>query len=152
MFRKSCYDQVGGYRPQFYYAQDSDLWLRLGLVGKLDYAQQVLYRYRISEASISGAFNLAKLPFERLIDELHAARMAGESEEPILARAPRIDPDKKSVQPSSEDMTLYFIGRCLYERRDRRALKYLYRSIRSNPGKLKAWAMLLTASPLLLRK
>ena len=152
MFRKSCYDQVGGYRPQFYYAQDSDLWLRLGLVGKLDYAQQVLYRYRISEASISGAFHHAKLPFARLIDELHAVRMAGENEEPILARAPCVNPDKKTVRPSSEDMTLYFIGRCLYERRDRRALKYLYRSVRSNPGKLKAWALLLAASPLLLRK
>lgn len=29
MFRKSVYDEVGGYDPSFIYGQDSDLWLRM---------------------------------------------------------------------------------------------------------------------------
>lgn len=30
MFRRSLFDQVGGYRPAFRFAQDRDLWLRMG--------------------------------------------------------------------------------------------------------------------------
>jgi len=148
MFRRSSYDKVGGYRPQFYYAQDSDLWLRMGMIGKISYYQEVLYQYRISEESISGGLHYAKIPYANLIDELHAARLAGEREEPILAKAPSLEEVKKNSSNSSsfsEDMTLYFIGKCLYERHDRRAVKYLSKCIKMNPLKLKAWAFLLAS-------
>lgn len=43
MFSKSAYLKVGGYRVAFKYAQDYDLWLRLGRVGKLGCLEEVLY-------------------------------------------------------------------------------------------------------------
>jgi glycosyltransferase involved in cell wall biosynthesis len=142
MFRRTCYEIVGGYRSQFYYAQDSDLWLRLGSVGRLGYAQEVLYQYRVSEESISGALHSHKLPFARLIDELHVARMAGHSEEAILSKAPVAIP-RGQKDKASEARTLYFIGRCLFTRRDRRASTYLRQCLRLTPYKFKAWALLL---------
>jgi glycosyltransferase involved in cell wall biosynthesis len=145
MFRRDCYERVGGYRPQLYYAQDGDLWLRLGKIGQLGYVQKVLYQYRVSSLSISGARHQIKLPFARLVDELYAARQAGESEEPILTNAPSVTDIRNNREFSSEADTQYFIGRALVARRDSRATKYLKSCVCSNPLKLRAWFFLLAA-------
>jgi len=153
MFRRSSYQQVGGYREQLYYAQDGDLWLRLATHGRLDYVPEVLYRYRISPFSISGRLHPIKVPFADIVDELHAARLAGRSEQPILERAARL-PTRASPQTrggTSEDGTHYFIGRSLLKRSDSRSLGYLWKAIRSNPLNLRAWCFLPQAAYLRLR-
>ncbi len=43
MFRKSAYDEVGGYRSEFIYAQDLDLWVRLNSKYSLAILPDVLY-------------------------------------------------------------------------------------------------------------
>ncbi len=141
MFRRDAYERVGGYRALFYYAQDGDLWLRLAMVGRINYAQQVFYRYRISPESISGKMHVNKLPYARLIDELHAARLRGEDELPILVAF--TPPSRQSGgQTSSTDATLYFIARCLLDRRDPRARDYLRNCLRRNPLNMRAWCLL----------
>lgn len=142
MFRRERYEQVGGYRPELYYAQDSDLWLRLAMVGRLDYAPEVLYRYRVSPESISGRLHPLKLPFAQAIDELHAARLAGRDERPILERAARLPVRMSDAQRplrTSADATHYFIGRLLLGRSDGRAFGYLLGAIRRNPLNVRAW-------------
>lgn len=141
MFRRDAYDRVGGYRPLFYYAQDSDLWLRLAAVGQLNYAQRVLYRYRISAESMSGQLHDTKIPYARLIDELHEARQRNEDEQPILER---FTPPGRTTgrRASSADATHYFIARCLVNRRDPRARGYLRSCLRSNPFNFRAWLLL----------
>ena len=84
MFRKDSYERVGGYRPEFYYAQDSDLWLRLALVGKIAYAQQFLYTHRVAPEGISFARRGLQCRFAELGQACHAARLRGESEAPWL--------------------------------------------------------------------
>jgi glycosyltransferase involved in cell wall biosynthesis len=148
MFRREMYEKVGGYRPEFYYAQDSELWLRMGRVGRLAYAQEVLYRYRVSHLSLSGSRHSVKQPYADLIAELHKARMTGRSEEPILKKLsslPRLSAESAS---SSQHRTLYFIGRCLFNRRDPRATKYLFRAVRSKPTDWKTWLVLAASLPL----
>lgn len=50
MMRRSVYEQVGGYRPEFRYSQDRELWLRVIRVAKLATVPQVLYdRYELSD-------------------------------------------------------------------------------------------------------
>jgi glycosyltransferase involved in cell wall biosynthesis len=142
MFRRDRYEEVGGYRHELYCGQDSDLWLRLGLVGRLGYAQEVLYQYRISDSSISSSMNEPRMSFIRLIDELHAARMAGQSEEPILEKAMSLPRSNPPAANQSKGQALYFIGRCLYNRRDRRARRYFIRCVKRNPIHLKAWLYL----------
>lgn len=149
MFRRDMYEKVGGYRSKFYYAQDSDLWLRMGLVGRLGYAQRVLYRYRIEAGSISGARHYEKLAYSRLISELHMARMAGEDEGRIWDRAKELLYIPHVEKRKSEDLTLYFIGRSLVSQRDPRAIKYLAKSIMANPARLKAWLLFAGALPYL---
>jgi len=151
MFRRDVYERVGGYRSLFYYAQDSDLWLRMGLVGQIAYIQEVLYKYRISAESVSGRLHPSKLPYSKLLGDLHEARLQGKCEAPIIATA-KLEPDIKaaSTQAGSEAATLYFIARCLLNRRDPRALGYVHQCLRRNPRNLRAWCLLPLAQALML--
>jgi glycosyltransferase involved in cell wall biosynthesis len=50
MFRRTLYDRVGGYRRLFTYAQDMDLWLRMGEFCDYAILPEILYdRRRLSE-------------------------------------------------------------------------------------------------------
>lgn len=141
MMRKEAYFRVGGYRPKFYYAQDSDLWLRLAMVGGLRYAQRVLYRYRVSADSISGQLHEHKLPYARLVTQLHRARRNGEEDQPLLEAAELPDPSDRAAVKDSSAATNYFIGRCLFARRDPRARRYLRASIKANPRNWRGLAL-----------
>lgn len=44
MFRRALYDQVGGYREFFRYAQDRDLWLRISRHAEYAIVPDILYR------------------------------------------------------------------------------------------------------------
>lgn len=54
MFRRESVMMVGGYRQEFYPAEDLDLWLRLGELGKIANISEPHLRYRIHQESISG--------------------------------------------------------------------------------------------------
>jgi hypothetical protein len=148
MFRRDAYEQVGGYRSIFYYAQDADLWLRMAQLGRIAYVPDVLYRYRVTSESISGSLHPAKVPYAELITKLHESRLRGEGEELILAAAaPQLNPKLSGRRSSSAD-TDYFIGRCLFARRDPRAFEYVRRSLAARPGNLRAWLFLGPAAAL----
>jgi glycosyltransferase involved in cell wall biosynthesis len=52
-FRKSIYDYVGGYRPEFIYTQDYDLWLRIAKIVDIWVIPKVLYTRRIQNDAVS---------------------------------------------------------------------------------------------------
>ena len=53
MFRKSLFDRVGGYRPAFRFAQDRDLWLRLGEHTDYGVVPDILYERFHLESGVS---------------------------------------------------------------------------------------------------
>jgi glycosyltransferase involved in cell wall biosynthesis len=53
MFRRDAVAKVGGYDEEFTVAQDLDLWLKLGEVGKLAAVPEVLLKYRQHQDSVS---------------------------------------------------------------------------------------------------
>jgi glycosyltransferase involved in cell wall biosynthesis len=57
MMRRAAFDQVGGYRNEFEYAEDFDLILRLAEIGKLANIADVLMQYRQSPKSVCGRFS-----------------------------------------------------------------------------------------------
>lgn len=59
MFRKSVFEQVGGYRPFFQLAQDYDLWLRMNEYGNFFTVPEPLYQRRQFDNSINT--NIVKL-------------------------------------------------------------------------------------------
>ncbi len=53
MIRTEALRRIGGYRPEFYPAEDLDLWLRLGEIGELANLCGAVLRYRLHTQSIS---------------------------------------------------------------------------------------------------
>jgi len=90
MFRAEAYRQVGGYRAEFRYAQDWDLWLRLAEVGQFACVPQFGYAYRVSESSISAFRRRQQLRLAEIAHACRGARQRGESEMPLLAEAARV--------------------------------------------------------------
>jgi glycosyltransferase involved in cell wall biosynthesis len=140
MFRADSYRQVGGYRAAFRYAQDWDLWLRLTEVGGIAYVPDVLYAYRVTPDSISGVRRQAQEYLGRVAVKCREARERDESEEEFLQEAAACGPAARDSGASGTDS--YFIGRCLMERRDRRAVGYLARSIGERPWSWRRWSAL----------
>ncbi|MCY1648415.1 glycosyltransferase [Caulobacter sp. SL161] len=53
MFRRSAYDKAGGYRPEFKYCQDYDLWLRMIKVCEFYTVPRVLYNRYVQFSGVS---------------------------------------------------------------------------------------------------
>lgn len=155
MFRASAYRQVGGYREAFYYAQDADLWLRLGEVGGFRFLPETLYTYRISPYSISLARREIQRQFGVIGQRARKARARGESDsaqlqEALLLRAQVL---AQSNAPADDRRAHanghYFVGAGLQRQGRWRGALYFARAIRAWPRHGRAWLRLL-ATPLLV--
>jgi glycosyltransferase involved in cell wall biosynthesis len=140
LFRRTDYDRAGGYRAAFAVAQDLDLWMRLTDHGLLAFVPEHLYTARLSPGSISMRSTRQQLRALELVVSMRRAREAGASEAPDLERAARLRPGGSPLGGASDAGGLYFIGRCLLDRRDPRSLGYLQRALRLRPLWPRAWA------------
>lgn len=146
MFKKQVYQAAGGYREQFYYGQDADLWLRMIQHGKIAYVPEVLYRFRWHENAISSTSTTVQKEFGRLGQACKDARLEGESEEDLLQEAALLREHVLECrkQPSGRTMSSsklsYRLGAMLAKRKDPRGLKYLAGALRSRPWDWKAGA------------
>jgi len=145
MFRRSAYENAGGYRPEFYYGQDWDLWYRLAERGTFQMLEEFLYEARIGVNDISMN-NKAR---QELIGQqsLRALRLrqAGLSDQPALDEAMKIRPGAhNSRRRGGVSQGCYFMGECLRRNGNRAAaLRYLKRAVKENPLHLKSWVRLL---------
>ena len=138
MMRRDAYVRAGGYRAEFYFGQDWDLWYRLAEIGRFAIVRQVLYTMRVTPGSISTSAKAVQEKLARLSFAAMRARAAGDDESPILARAAAIRPPfrrRRTVQADG----LYFIGETLRRRGDPAAARYLRGAIIARPWMLRAW-------------
>jgi hypothetical protein len=148
LFRKQAYDAVGGYRPEFYYGQDSDLWLRLARVGLLCYVPDFLYTWRLSTDAISSARADLQTQFGELGQLCHAARLRGDRETQFLTQAQTLclailkGGRNAAIETKNRTRTNYRIATSLARLGDRRARQYLWKVIRGNPLHWRAWLRL----------
>lgn len=140
VFRRDAYERTGGYRAEFYYGQDWDLWYRLAAIGKFQLVPRTLYYARIDEKSISSA---SREPQRRLARLSHAALLArsrGESDAAIVAEAAAVRPQRRRWCARAGG--LYFIGEALRRNGDARSRHYLAKAVRACPLHVKAWIRL----------
>lgn len=146
MFRKDIYELSGGYRPEFYFGQDSDLWMRMAGYGKICYAQEVLYQYTLSAQAISGRFGTIQRRFGELGQSCNSARLQGGSEKPFLAEAVRLSNELWSGCPKEfrgeAAAANYRIGVRLARRRDPAAKRYFREALRLEPLHWRVWIRL----------
>ncbi len=138
MFRRDAYERAGGYRPQFYYGQDWDLWYRLAEEGTFQMVPEVLYTARVTSDSISSSSRATQERMARLSHMALLARSRGESEATILEEAAQLQPGHGRLRRSRAG-GLYFIGEALRRNADPRARGYLRRSIAVWPFSIRSW-------------
>lgn len=148
MFRKSVYDHVGGYRPEFYFGQDSDLWMRMAGHTRIGYVSEVLYSFRWHSGSITGSSRELQKRFGELGQACNSARLNGAPEEPFFDEARQLSEQirtgkiPKTSSGSSELEMAYLIGSQLAGIGDSRACGYLWQVLRQQPWYWKAWVRL----------
>ena len=145
MFRKSSYNAVGGYRPQFYFAQDLDLWSRLIETGRLGWVHQGLYQVRFTADSISAKNREEQHKLKKIIEACTRLRRKGDSEDALLKNAEKIRPPHLSSGNKSSWEAEYFIASCLHRRKDPIAMSYFWNVVRKKPVSIKAWYKLLSS-------
>lgn len=149
MFRKDTYLAAGGYRPEFYFAQDVDLWSRLIDQGDLGFVPEVLYQVKFDMGSITARHRPAQQALRALAAEARALRHAGQSDADVLSRARAIRPGGNltpaphTPRHRSEAQAAYFVGSCLADRGDQRARKYFEAAVRADPFHFRARLKLL---------
>lgn len=139
MFRMDDYMRVGGYSQAFYFAQDLDLWLRLTDIGHVAFVQEILYQARLEPSCISMHHYNEQAELLRIAVELVRVRQIGGDDTILLHKAANIKPSGEKRNSSNNANGLYFIGKCLIDRGDRRGINYVKRAVRSNPFMFKYW-------------
>ena len=154
MFRADAYHLTGGYRSEFYFAQDLDLWYRLLQFGKLAFLPAVLYEVQITTKALSSRYRNQQIALASIIRQL-AYRETRESatEAELLIQASQIRPETcptftRNGMVSGE----YWIASMLILQSDPRAARYLIIVIRQRPLFLKAWFGFIRLAISMIRK
>lgn len=144
LFRRADYVAVGGYRTQFYFAQDLDLWMRLTERGYLSFIPEILYEARFTPWGISGGYAPEQRKLSELIVVSRCRREAMIPDDDVLAMAARIRPPAKEVgsRPNRirQARGFYFMAQMLRRNGNVRCRDYYARAIQCNPLHLRALA------------
>ena len=78
IFRRAAYEAAGGYDPDYNLAEDYDLWTRILRQGTLGIVPEVLYRYRVSDDSVTARNKSAQEGVTRRVIGRECARLTGD--------------------------------------------------------------------------
>jgi glycosyltransferase involved in cell wall biosynthesis len=141
MFRARRYFQCGGYRSEFYYGQDWDLWYRLAALGTFCTLQRPLCNCRVTSGSISASRKTEQERFAQLSRKALLARQAGLSDQPLLEEARQLLSSVGKLANGRRDRAAanYFIGKCLLENHNKEAVGYLLATVKDYPLHFGGW-------------
>lgn len=147
MFRRALYEAVGGYRAEFHFGQDSDLWLRMAERSLIAYSTDVLYTACRDIDTISGRMGRVQHQYGDIGLACRAARRAGQSDSQILRDAARLTDQiltsrKQGSGSVGASAMAYLIGSSLSKSGHASARSYLWQAVRLNPLNWRAWARL----------
>ncbi len=154
MMRTEAYHEAGGYRWQFYYGQDWDLWYRLAELGRFAMIPDVLYRVRVMPLGISASHHQRQMAIGQCSLDAFARRRQGLREDDILALAAAIRPNKGKPRRNVRQCLAngyYFVGETLRRNADPRCRRYLWLAFRADPLHLRC-VLRLAQSLVLLRE
>lgn len=144
LFRRDAYEAVGGYREQFYFGQDWDLWYRLASVGSFVHLPEMLTRVRLFSDGLSSRHWREQRQIAQLSLACSVARRSGDDETPLLERAAAIRSKPARARASAFDQRraegAYFIAESLRRNGDRRCRRYFREALRHGFWKPRIWA------------
>jgi glycosyltransferase involved in cell wall biosynthesis len=139
---------LGGCRQYFKTAEDIDLQLRIGEVCRVCYLPDILYKYRLHNASITHVQSNVEREFFSLIAvEFQQQRILQGSDDLQRGCPPALPQNlEKKAMKSGEHIQKLLIHRAWQEHQageKRQALTTALRSVRSQPRTMMAWSNLL---------
>lgn len=140
MFRRSVYRHVGGYRKQFYFSQDCDLWTRMIENCNVAVIPESLTVGLFSANGLSGNHASKQQVLSQLIARANRLRQQGDSDSSILSEAQSIKPGSSAGKSSKNNFRgYYFIAKILYDNRSKFAKRYWYTAFKAQPLNYKVW-------------
>jgi glycosyltransferase involved in cell wall biosynthesis len=125
VFRAEAYAKAGGYREQFFFAQDLDLWMRMAALGEVCITGEVLYEARIDLRAISSTYRR-----EQVASATLAIALRDGADASLLETAAAIQPQRRAQSRRAEVRALYFVASCLRRNHDPRWKSYISRAAR----------------------
>jgi glycosyltransferase involved in cell wall biosynthesis len=141
VFRRDAYLAAGGYRAEFRFAQDLDLWVRLAARGRIAVLPEALYEARFEPGAISASRRPQQVALTHVIARLRDGGDPGA----LLAEASRISAAGGARTPRHQAAALYFLASCLRRNGDPRYRDYARAALRRHPLHLRSWLLLLRA-------
>lgn len=144
MFRQTCLEVVGPYRPCFRYAQDFDLWLRISEHFDLGYVEETLYMRRVHPTNITYARRPTQSRFSVLARELARQRAQGTDED--LEAVAALGQEIEEGELSQNNRRIRSNGHAFYARlvlehgHRRKALWHLFQAMAIDCLNPNAWA------------
>jgi glycosyltransferase involved in cell wall biosynthesis len=140
-FRREAVMKLGGYDETFTTAQDVDLWLRLGEVGKLANVPEVLLKFRLHESSVSETRRLEQRRLSKLACERAWQRRG------IAGTFEADEPWRPGRDRRSRHRYAMLYGWWAFNSGERRtAAVYALKAIRSLPLDRRGWVLLASAA------
>jgi glycosyltransferase involved in cell wall biosynthesis len=127
MFRRDAYRRAGGYRAQFYFAQDLDLWIRMAALGEIEVIPEALYEASLDINAISSRNRDAQVESARIAI---AIRDKAKPEAELLQVASHIRPTTGARGRLVDVKALYFIASCLRKNKNHTWTRYLWQALR----------------------
>lgn len=153
MFRRTAYQAVGGYRSEFYFGQDWDLWYRLATAGNFVLLPEVLTRVRLFSVGLSSRHWREQREIARLSLACHLARRTGQPEAPLLEQAAALRPKQSAKRRLPWDGRraegAYFIAEALRRQGDRRCHRYFREAVKFGLWKPRIWTRALQSLAIL---
>ena len=133
MMRRDVVQQIGGYRANYDSAEDYDLFLRLGEVGRLANVRGVLLRYRL---------HLKSLTFSRAEYQREMARKALEEAWLRRKRAGTVPTGVLKIRTPSEEELMWDWARSAFAARNfHTARNHSLRLLRRRPMQWRRWVL-----------
>jgi glycosyltransferase involved in cell wall biosynthesis len=137
MIRREALLRVGGYRVEFEPAEDVDLFLRLGEVGRLANVEDVVLDYRLRSRSVT---------YTRMVQQVRLARRAADEARVRRGMEPLGEEEGLEPEVLGEGEIFRNWARRTYRRGNYRlARKYALRAVRREFTSMASWRMLLGA-------
>jgi len=145
MFRRECVEKVGGYREQFSYAEDYDLWLRIADRYGVANLPEPLYWWRstassksvlgrdLQDGEVALALELARERREHGQDRIQR----GENVGPANVDLKNLRVDRKTLAENFRVWGVdYYKRRCYWE-----AFRFLSRAVMRDPLRMELWRL-----------
>ena len=152
MFRRDAYEKCGGYRTEFFVAQDLDLWTRLVSLGKHVAIADIYYEAILRKNAISSKQReRQEITRQHIFECCQLRKQIGNDTQHIGQLKQKVSQLLSNKTNSSLDYN-YFVGSILLKPKPKQSRYYFKEVLKLKPWHFKCWIKLLSSYLLLPKR